>query len=62
MENKMILSKDVMKKVIGGKVVTQAEYCSQLAMIVSHNDLSEGACQGAQIGAEHAGCKFTVNC
>ena len=57
---KTILSKEEMKNVAGG--VSREEYCQTLANILINNDLDEGACEGATIGAENAGCNFTPNC
>ena len=43
-----------MSEIKGG--VSKEEYCRTLLMILLHNDLDEGAKEGARIGAEKAGC------
>lgn len=49
-----VLDIQEMNEIKGG--VSKDEYCSTLLMIALNNDLSEGAKEGARIGAERAGC------
>ncbi|MDO5665056.1 MAG: hypothetical protein Q4G63_07355 [Bacteroidia bacterium] len=48
------LSKSEMKNVKGG--IPAAEYCATLREIIHHNELSEGAREGAGYGWNRAGC------
>ena len=54
------LSKQEMKNVKGG--VSREQYCATLRMIATENTLSYGACQGANHGAQEAGCGFRFIC
>lgn len=50
------LSKEEMRKIKGGN------YCEQLFMIVDNNQLSCGACHGANSGSERGHCGFQLDC
>ncbi|SEA01354.1 hypothetical protein SAMN05216331_11475 [Porphyromonadaceae bacterium KH3R12] len=54
------LNNQEMKNVKGG--VSASEYCNTLRMIATENTLSYGACQGANHGAQAAGCGFSFIC
>lgn len=49
-----VLNLQEMNEIKGG--VSKEEYCKTLLHILLHNDLDEGAKEGARIGAEKAGC------
>lgn len=59
-KSEMKLSKSEMKSVKGG--VPAAEYCATLREIATNNMLTHEACQGANYGAERAGCGFRFIC
>ena len=49
-----LLSNEELEQVMGG--TSKEEYCATLLQILLHNDLDDGAREGARIGAERAGC------
>jgi hypothetical protein len=49
-----MLSKSEMKNVKGG--ISAEEYCATLREIIQHNELSDGAKEGAGYGWNRAGC------
>ncbi len=59
------LSNAQMKKISGGMMIPQEEYCDKLKSLFTEenkHNMSHRACEGAQEGARRAGCDFKILC